>query len=54
MKKFPEQILIRTTKKMADELRYQAESHQRSLTQWIRMLLEQTLNQRKAAKKSND
>jgi len=50
MTKYPEQILIHVTKKMARELRRDAALHQRSLSQWIRMLIEETLNQRKAAR----
>ena len=50
MTKYPEQILIHVTKKMARELRRDAALHQRSLSQWVRMLIDETLNQRKAAR----
>jgi len=53
MKKFPSQILIRVTNKVARELRKDAKLNQRSLSQWMRMLIDESLYHRKAARNPN-
>jgi hypothetical protein len=52
MSKYPKQILIHVSKETSKRLRKEAKLYQRSLSQWVRMIIDQSFAHQDSAKKS--